>query len=1178
MKYTIDQNQFKRFTTRTVIIPVVGSFILSAIFVYIIFHLMSVSELVNHSSIIISRGHELRKLTVDAETGVRGYLITGDESFLEPYNNAKEVWEEKFIELENLTSDNPSQSAMVKDIHTRLLQWDRQYALRIIELKSDNKNFEKILPSIEGKRMMDNLRSLFIRVIQVEEGLRTQRNDSTKESVIITLSLVLGGGLLAGVFLAFFTKKQLSSLSEAYSKVIEKQIIQNQILEAQDWIQSGKTGLMEQIRGDLSLEELSAKALKYLCNRLDGKVAAIYNMEFNTLKRIGTYAFSDEALTRQQTIKLGEGLVGQVAVENIVKVIKDVPEDYVTINSGTGSSKPRQIVLFPLTSDDNVKGVLEIGFFSDIPDNVIEYLKICSESIAIALKSAEYRSTLRDLLEESQRQTEELQTQQEELQANNEELEEQTNALRESQLSLEAQQSELEQTNQQLSKQSLELEIQSETVNLKNEELRGTQLNLEQKARELELASQYKSQFLANMSHELRTPLNSTLILSQLLLEDKKNILGEQEKEFVSTILSSSNDLLTLINDILDLSKVEAGKIELEPEELILKDFVLSIERLFKPLSMNKGIELKTEIAKDAPATIFIDRQRLEQIIKNLLSNAIKFTEKGSVTFRIARAANKNSGRVDFAVIDSGIGIAPEQQGIIFDAFKQADGTTSRKYGGTGLGLTISKDLARLLGGDIVVTSEKNKGSTFTLNLPERDDVDHKIVKVQETNHYQAPTRSPVASALSKTEAPPLISKEVKVETSTLPLPFEDDRNKLDGSDLVRLLLVIEDDTNFAKILYDLSHELKFNCVVAQTAEEGIRAAEDFLPQAIILDMHLPDRSGLTVIDHLKMNAKTRHIPIHIVSAQDQANIALQMGAVGYLRKPVSLIDMRNAIAKLEDKLTHSVKRVLVVEDNKVQRESIKELIQDKMVEVVMAENAVKAMEHLKKTIFDCMILDLHLPDMTGYELLEHMTDIDNISHPPVIVYTGKDLSKLEEQNLQKYSQSIIIKGAHSPERLFSEVTLFLHQVENQLSKDRQNMLQKLRDREQIFEGKKILLVDDDVRNIFALSAALESKGAVIETARNGIEAVAKMKENPTIDLILMDIMMPEMDGYEATREIRKDPRFQRLPIIAVTAKAMGDDQEKCREAGANDYLAKPVDLTKLLSLLRVWMPQKGRL
>ncbi len=1173
MKNTINQKQFKRSTTRTVIIPLIGSFILCVVFVFIIFHLMSVSQRVNHSNIIISKSHELRKFAIDAETGVRGYLITKDINFLTPYKNANDIFEIKFKELEDLTSDNPPQNALLKEIRTRVYQWDSVYGKPAIELIKKNKDVEANLPSIEGKRVMENIRSLFTRFINIEEALRDQKNNSTRETILSTLTLVLLTGLLAGVLIALFTKRQLTALSESYSKILEKQLIQNQILEAQEWIQTGKTGLMEQIRGDLSLQELSAKALKYLCNRLDGKVAAIYNLEFSTLKRIGSYAFSEEAQSKIQTFKLGEGLVGQVAVENVIKIIKDVPEDYVTVNSGTGSSKPHQIVIVPLCSDESIKGILEIGFFGDIPDNVIEYLKACSENIAIALKSAEYKKTLRDLLIESQHQTEELQTQQEELQANNEELEEQTNALRESQVNLETQQSELEQTNQQLSKQSLELEIQSEAVNLKNKELKKTQLSLEAKARELELASTYKGQFLANMSHELRTPLNSTLILSQLLLEDKKNILGDQEKEFVSTILSSSNDLLLLINDILDLAKVEAGKIDLEPEELNVLDFAKGIERLFKPMAMNKNIELKIEIEKKTPANIFIDRQRLEQIIKNLISNAIKFTEKGSVTLIIKKASNEKNSRVEFSVTDTGIGIAPEQQKIIFDAFKQADGSTSRKYGGTGLGLTISKDLAHLLGGEILVDSEAGKGSKFTLNLPERDEVDHKIVKSPETNHYLSSSLSSTSSTFVKEASTPVITVAPLIS-----LPFEDDRAKVSDSNNIRLLLVIEDDSNFAKILYDLSHELKFNCIVAQSAEEGIKAAEDFNPQAIILDMHLPDRSGLTVIDHLKTNPKTRHIPIHIVSAQDQANIALQMGAIGYLKKPVSLTDMRGAISKLEEKLTHSLKRVLVVEDNKIQRESIQKLIQDKMVEVVMAENAITALEYLKQMTFDCMILDLHLPDMTGYELLEKMNDAQHISHPPVIVYTGKDLSRAEEQKLQKYSQSIILKGAHSPERLLSEVTLFLHQVENQLSVDRQSILQKLRDREQIFEGKKILLVDDDVKNIFALSAALEGKGAVIETARNGIQAIKKLQENPTIDLVLMDIMMPEMDGYEATQEIRKDSRFKRLPIIAVTAKAMGDDQEKCRIAGANDYLAKPVDLTKLLSLLRVWMPSKGRL
>lgn len=1163
MKYTIDQNQFKRLTTRTVTIPIAGSFILSAIFIYIIFHLMSVSEWVNHSNRVISQAHELLQINVDAVAGVRGYLITGEEALLEPYDRANEISEQKYNELSELTADNPSQSIAIKELGNRFKQWNQQYARKVIELKKNNQDYEKLIPTMEGKRLMDTIRILFARFISIEENFRLQRTDTTQKSVNLALMIILGGGLLAGLFLAIFTKKQLTSLSETYDNVIQKQIEQNQILEAQEWIQSGKTALMEEIRGEHSVAELSLKALNYICHRLDGKVAALYNIEASRLVRRATYAFSGEAENRLQTLRIGEGLVGQVALENKMMILKDVPENYLTVNSSTGAAKPRQLILFPLASDNEVKGVLEIGFFNEISDGLINYLANCSESIAVALRSAEYRSTLRDLLEESQRQAEELQAQQEELQANNEELEEQTNALKESQVALENQQSELEQTNRQLSRQSLELEAQSEAVNIKNNELKKTQASLEEKARELELSSQYKSQFLANMSHELRTPLNSPLILSQLLLEDKKKILGDQEKEFVQTILSSSNDLLLLINDILDLSKVEAGKIELDPEEITLTDFIQSMERLFKPIAINKKIELRTELASDAPSSLYIDRQRLEQIVKNLLSNAIKFTETGHVTFKIKKA--QKDSRIDFSVIDTGIGIAPEQQNIIFDAFKQADGTTSRKYGGTGLGLTISKDLARLLGGDIIVQSEVHKGSTFTLNLPQNHQDSAQTEHIQETKLPIIDTKPVVAPV--KEVAPAFVFK---------PLPFEDDRQTLNDS--VRVLLVIEDDTNFAKILYDLSHELKFNCLIAQTAEEGIKAAEEFIPQAIILDMHLPDRSGLTVIDHLKMNPKTRHIPIHIVSAEDQSNIALQMGAVGYLRKPVSLTDIKGAISKMEEKITHSVKKVLVVEDNKTQRESIKELIQDKMVEVVMAEDALTTIELLKNHTFDCMILDLHLPGMNGYELLEKMTEIENISHPPVIVYTGKDLSKSEEQKLQKYSKSIILKGAHSPARLLSEVTLFLHQVETLLSKDRQSMLQKLRDREKIFDGKKILLVDDDVRNIFALSAALENKGALMETARNGREAVDKIKNDLSIDLVLMDIMMPEMDGYEATREIRKDPRFDKLPIIAVTAKAMGDDQEKCREAGANDYLAKPVDLNKLLSLLRVWMPNGGRL
>lgn len=1161
MKHSIDPNTFRKFSTRTVIIPVLGSFILCGIFIYMIFHLLASNQLVIHSARVLRQANEVMQMCVSAETGVRGYLLTGDEQFLEPYNTGMEKGPALFETLIKQTEDNLGQTNRAKDMLIAFKQWN-EYGKKAVELRHTTKDVEKILPSIEGKKHMDVVRAIFVRFVEVEQSLRDKRNEETQATVRLALSIILGCCVIGGVAIALFTKRQLTSLSSTYNSVIQRQYEQNQILEAQEWIQTGKSGLMDSVSGEFSVEDLSGKILHFLCNRLDGKVAALYNVESRTLRRTGTYAFTKD--TSNAILKFGEGLVGQAALEKKVIVIKDIPDNYLTIASSTMSAKPNQIVLLPLIADKEIKGVIEIGFLNRISDRILEFLDEVSENIAIALRSAEYRTTLSNLLEESQRQTEELQAQQEELQANNEELEEQTNALKESQIRLETQQSELEQTNQQLSKQGMELEIQSDAVRQKNEELRFAQEKLEQKARELELSSQYKSQFLANMSHELRTPLNSTLILSQLLLEDKRDRLGPEEKEFAQTIFSSSNDLLHLINDILDLSKVEAGKIDLEPEEIMIRDFSESIERLFKPIANNKGIEFKIEIANDAPASVFLDRQRLEQILKNLISNAAKFTDKGSVVLKISSAEENKEKRILFSVIDTGIGIPEEQQEIIFDAFKQADGTTSRRYGGTGLGLTISKDLAKLLSGTITVKSTFGKGSTFTLNLPEKhSDSASKEVTLPNRIEKIPETLKPKA-------------KEVYAPVEYKPLPFEDDRKKIDNK--IRILLVIEDDTNFAKILYDLSHELKFNCLVAQTAEEGIRAAEDFLPQAILLDMHLPDRSGLTVLDHLKSNPKTSHIPIHIISAQDHANMALKMGAVGYLKKPVSLTDIKGAISKMEEKLTHSMKKVLVVEDNRVQRESIKELIQDKLVEVIMTENATNALEQLKKNSFDCMILDLNLPGMTGYELLEEMTSAPNISQPPVIVYTGKDLSKTEEQKLQRYSQSIILKGAHSPERLFSEVTLFLHQVEERLPKERQTMLQKLRDREKIFEGKKILLVDDDVRNIFALSAALEGKGAVIETARNGKEALEKVKNDPQIDLVLMDIMMPEMDGFTATKEIRKDNRFDKLPIIAVTAKAMADDQEKCREAGANDYLAKPVDLTKLLSLLRVWMPQSGRL
>jgi CheY-like chemotaxis protein len=555
-------------------------------------------------------------------------------------------------------------------------------------------------------------------------------------------------------------------------------------------------------------------------------------------------------------------------------------------------------------------------------------------------------------------------------------------------------------------------------------------------------------------------------------------------------------------------------------------------------------------VAPNVPATVRTDRQRLEQVLKNLLSNAVKFTESGSVAMTVGATAE---GWIQFAVRDSGIGIAPEQQERIFDAFHQADGTISRRFGGTGLGLSISRDLTALLGGTLVVESSPGEGSTFTLNLPRSG-----AVAATPPAPAQRPAHVPTAAP---DESGPV---------------FADDRERPGAG--ARTVLVIEDDRAFAQILYGLAHDLDYRCLVALTAADGLELAARQAPDAILLDMRLPDRSGLSVLQQLKDSPGTRHIPVHVVSSMDNGGEALHLGAIGYALKPTSREQLEQVFRKLQQKSAQEIKRVLLVEDDERQRDSVVQLIADADVEIAAVGSGEEALEQLRTGIFDCMIIDLKLPDMQGKELLERMSAEELCSFPPVIVYTGRNLTRDEEAELLKYSRSIIIKGARSPERLLDEVTLFLHKVESKLSSERQHMLKTVRGRDRVFEGRTILLVDDDVRNVFALTSALEQRGARVEVGRNGFEALARLDEVPGIDLVLMDVMMPMMDGLEATRRIRKDPRFGRLPVIAITAKAMKDDQEQCLAAGANDYLAKPIDLARLYSLLRVWMPTLERI
>jgi CheY-like chemotaxis protein/two-component sensor histidine kinase len=724
--------------------------------------------------------------------------------------------------------------------------------------------------------------------------------------------------------------------------------------------------------------------------------------------------------------------------------------------------------------------------------------------------------------------------------------------------------------------------------------------------------------------------LNSTLILAKLLADNKAGNLTDEQVKFAETISSAGNDLLTLINDILDLSKIEAGKVELSPENVGLAGLVQATVKGLQPMAQQKRLRLHGEVLPGAPAQIETDPQRLGQILKNLLSNALKFTPSGEVSLTVSQPSE---GQVSFAVRDTGIGIEPAQQSLIFDAFRQADGSTHRRYGGTGLGLSISRDLAHLLGGAIALESTPGVGSVFTLTLPtvyqpqtlaftDAGPATAETASAGSTAPPVSPARSlsaapgspraadrsaPPAAARSpwlhaedgmapaprpggrspaRDAALPVASTAPIAAPAAWPLGVADDRDQLSPN--ARLILVIEDDPRFAAILRDLAREMEFQCVVTHNAGDGLQAAATFHPSAILLDMNLPDHSGLGVLDQLKRDARTRHIPVHVLSVADYMHEALELGAIGYDLKPVKRTQLVEALERLEAKFSQRVRRVLVVEDDERQRESIRQLLRNSEVEITGVDTAGAALAALGRSTFDCMIMDLNLPDLSGYELLKQMAAQENASFPPVIVYTGRSLTRDEEAQLRRFSKSIIIKDARSPERLLDEVTLFLHQVESTLPAEVQRMLRLARDRDETLEGRRILIVEDDVRNIFALTSVLEPKGAKVELARNGREALEALErsreraENADlngalagpIDLVLMDIMMPEMDGFTAMREIRKQPIWKKLPIIALTAKAMKDDQEKCLAAGANDYIAKPLDVEKLLSLVRVWMPK----
>jgi len=1168
---TIENSEFRRILNRNIALPLGMSILSAVVFVAILAYLVSGIGWVEHTQRVISGAHEVRKLSAEMESGLRGYLLANDEEFLSPYRLSAQRMGTSIDELSDMVQDNPVQVDRIKRVSQAQKQWEAFANDMIARRRANDESYLDAVRSGRGKILTDEIRRNFDLVLATEGRLLQERSESARRITFWSVAIFLIVSAAVGVSLATFGRRQLVRLSDTYNDVLAHEAEHNEKLRHQDWLRKGQNDLTVRSAGIHNLEPLADALLPYVVKYLDGVVGAMYvRADDGTMRRIGAYGFTHTETERAEIIQPGTTLASQAAAENRLMVLNDLPANYIKVASALGEAPPRSLAIAPFYNHGKVKGVFEIGFLREVTEQDREFLEFIAPAIGAAMAAVVYRQRLQDALEESQTLNEELQVQQEELRTANEELEEQSRALEESQSALENQQAELRTTNDQLAEQALNLDM-------KNSALQSAQEQLQQRAIDLESASRYKSEFLANMSHELRTPLNSSLILAKLLADNTSGNLSDEQVRFAQTIYSAGNDLLQLINDILDISKVEAGKLELVPEDVPLRRVVEGLVRTFEPLALQKQLDFKVTVAPDVPATLHTDRQRIEQVLKNLLSNAVKFTDAGAVSMEVLVAPD---GAVAFRVQDTGIGIAADQQEKIFDAFHQADGTTSRRFGGTGLGLSISRDLTRLLGGSMAVSSAPGEGSVFTLTLPRG---------IPTTPSASAPIVAGSASVANVSA--PVFSAPATAPTSTIQISapasaaaaeaeplatFPDDRDKPAGGG--RTVLVVEDETPFARILYDLAHELDYRCLVAMSADEGIALAASQRPDAILLDVRLPDRSGLTVLQQLKDNPSTRHIPVHVLSSIESSGEALHLGAIGYALKPSSREELEEVFRKLQEKSSQKIKRVLLVEDDERQRDSVTQLIKDDDVEIAAVGTASEALKLLKNEIFDCMVIDLKLPDMQGGELLERMSQEELCSFPPVIVYTGRNLTRDEEAQLLRYSKSIIIKGARSPERLLDEVTLFLHKVESELSSERQSMLKAVRGRDRVFEGRTILLVDDDVRNVFALTSALEQRGAKVEVGRNGFEAIAKLDEVSGIDLVLMDIMMPGMDGLEATRRIRADGRFDRLPIIAITAKAMKDDQEQCLNAGANDYLAKPIDLSRLYSLLRVWMPTLERI
>ncbi len=1150
---------------------------------------------VNHTNTILKELENVISYTKDAETGQRGFLLTGNSTFLTPYIGAHEKTQAALDTVRRLTEDNPVQQRRVTDLGL-IISARFDYLERSIKAKQADPEQLAL-----GKNEMDRARRLVIQMQETEQLLLKERTDSVKTFSAFTPVLIIIAALIAVFTTVYFYRKVSESFKRQHELTVELQekdrditnridIIQGlaaqiskgdykirlneeqsdglgnlsfslnmmaasldhsfTLLGDKEWLQTGSVQLSERMAGEKTVATLTSDVLKDLATYTNAQAGAFYSLEENILSFQNGYAVKADAVRNK--IESGDGVIGQAAESNRAVLVTDIREEDFIVTFGIGDIRPRSIVAFPVLFEGKVKGVIELGSFNEFTERDLQFFNSVAEPIGIALNTAQSRARLQELLEETQAQSEELQAQHSELENLNTELEAQAEKLQASEEELKVQQEELMETNSELQERSKLLEEKNDLILQRN-------LEIQKKSEELALSARYKSEFLANMSHELRTPLNSILLLSRLLGENNDSNLKPEQVEFANVIQSSGNSLLMLIDDILDLSKIESGKMELEYEHVPTSEIARDMQMMFEPMAREKGIEFRIVREARAPETIETDKLRLEQIIKNLISNAIKFTEKGSVELAFS-APEELKGYLNIRVTDTGIGIPQEKQLLIFEAFQQADGSTRRKYGGTGLGLSISRQLALLLRGDITLTSEHGKGSTFILSIPVNlETADTQTVEEESPLPPEAETTAPEVNTLQPYE----------FIAGHIPADMPDDRDLVQPGD--KVMLIVEDDTGFAHALVDFTRRKGYKAIVAVRGDHGVELARRYLPAGILLDLQLPIKSGWEVMEELKKDKLTRHIPVHIMSSHSVKKQSISLGAIDFINKPVALDQMNAVFEKIEFYLGKDNKQVLIIEDNAKHAEALSYFLGTHNISARISANIEQSLDTLQQKEADCVILDMGVPDMNAYATLDSLKKHKGLEHLPIIIFTGKSLSRSEEMRIKQYADSIVVKTAHSYRRILDEVSIFLHLMEEQKKKEGGTPA-RMKPLAEILKGRKVLMADDDVRNIFSLTRVLEQHQMQVVPAINGKEALEMLKREKDIDIVLMDMMMPEMDGYETISKIRANSLWKKLPVIAITAKAMAGDREKCIQAGADDYISKPVDMDQLVSLLRIWL------